>query len=195
MHHSGRGSPYGSSEYVAPLERFGFVRSMSHKGNCWDNAVAESFFSTLEHECIQGRVSVDIDHVRAVLADYLGDFYNPGPLAVRVRCLGSRCSSAKRSLGRPALARAEMLSGVGLGPHQIDEIQGTITPLGMLHPFSLISIYANQLVCTTGGRRADTFTSGEFADTLAREGIAGALGMRAFLCAVAQLRAIADVSK
>jgi transposase InsO family protein len=77
MHHSDRGSPYGSSEYVAALERFGFVRSMSRKGNCWDNAVAESFFSTLEHECIQGRVFVDIDHARAVLADYLFDFYNP----------------------------------------------------------------------------------------------------------------------
>lgn len=77
MHHSDRGSPYGSSEYVAALERFGFVRSMSRKGNCWDNAVAESFFSTLEHECIQGRVFVDIDHAHAVLADYLGNFYNP----------------------------------------------------------------------------------------------------------------------
>ena len=50
---------------------------MSRKGNCWDNAVAESFFSTLEHECIQGRVFVDADHARAVVADYLGDFYNP----------------------------------------------------------------------------------------------------------------------
>lgn len=77
MHHSDRGSPYGSSDYVAALERFGFVRSMSRKGNCWDNAVAESFFSTLEHECIQGRVFVDIEHARGVLADYLGDFYNP----------------------------------------------------------------------------------------------------------------------
>lgn len=77
MHHSDRGSPYGSSEYVTTLDRLGFVRSMSRKGNCWDNAVAESFFSTLEHECIQGRVFVDSDHARTVLADYLVDFYNP----------------------------------------------------------------------------------------------------------------------
>ena len=77
LHHSDRGSPYGSTEYVAELDRLGFVRSMSRKGNCWDNAVAESFFSTLEHECIQGRILADIQHARSVLIDYLDDFYNP----------------------------------------------------------------------------------------------------------------------
>jgi transposase InsO family protein len=77
LHHSDRGSPYGSSDYVAELDRHGIVRSMSRKGNCWDNAPAESFFSTLEYECIQGRVFADIEHARRVLADYLDDFYNP----------------------------------------------------------------------------------------------------------------------
>src|SRR5690606_31147762 len=38
MHHSDRGSPYGSDDYVAELDRLGFVRSMSRKGTCWDNA-------------------------------------------------------------------------------------------------------------------------------------------------------------
>lgn len=77
LHHSDRGSPYGSSGYVTELDRHGFVRSMSRKGNCWDNAVAESFFSTLEYECIQGRVFADIEHARAVLVGYIDDFYNP----------------------------------------------------------------------------------------------------------------------
>lgn len=77
MHHSDRGCPYGSDDYVAELARLGFVRSMSRKGNCWDNAVAESFFSTLEHESIQGRVFADIEHARSVLADYFDNFYNP----------------------------------------------------------------------------------------------------------------------
>ncbi len=49
---------------------------MSRKGNCWDNAVAESFFSTLEHECIQGRVFSDLEHARSVFTDYF-DNYNP----------------------------------------------------------------------------------------------------------------------
>jgi len=77
LHHSDRGSPYGSHRYVAALGQHGFIRSMSRKGNCWDNAVAESFFSTLEHECIQGCVFADIEHARQVLADYIDDFYNP----------------------------------------------------------------------------------------------------------------------
>src|SRR5690606_25809751 len=77
LHHSDRGSPYGSSDYVAELDRYGIVRSMSRKGNCWDNAPAESFFSTLEYECIQGRVFADLEHARGVIADYLDDFYNP----------------------------------------------------------------------------------------------------------------------
>ena len=77
LHHSDRGSPYGSRDYVRELDDFGFVRSMSRKGNCWDNAVAESFFSTLEFECVKGRVFTDLKHARSVLADYLDAFYNP----------------------------------------------------------------------------------------------------------------------
>jgi len=77
LHHSDRGSPYGSGSYIAELAQHGFVRSMSRKGNCWDNAVAESFFSTLEHECIQGRVFADLEHARSVIADYVDGFYNP----------------------------------------------------------------------------------------------------------------------
>jgi putative transposase len=77
LHHSDRGSPYGSKGYIADLDQYGFVRSMSRKGNCWDNAPAESFFSTLEYECIQGRVFADLEHARGVIADYIDDFYNP----------------------------------------------------------------------------------------------------------------------
>ncbi len=62
------------NDSVAELDRLGFVRSMSRKGNCRDNAVAESFFSTLEHECIQGRVFSDLEHARSVFTDY---FDNP----------------------------------------------------------------------------------------------------------------------
>ena len=56
VHHSDRGSPYASAEYRAELTRFGIVASMSRKGDCWDNAVAESFFSTLKTELGADRI-------------------------------------------------------------------------------------------------------------------------------------------
>jgi transposase InsO family protein len=46
VHHSDRGSPYASGDYRRALEARGIVASMSRKGDCWDNAVAESFFAT-----------------------------------------------------------------------------------------------------------------------------------------------------
>ena len=77
IHHSDRGSPYGSDEYVNALESRGFVRSMSRKGDCWDNAVAESFFASLEHECVQGRTFADLHDTTRVVSGYIDDFYNP----------------------------------------------------------------------------------------------------------------------
>ena len=47
VHHSDRGSPYASEEYRTALATAGMVASMSRTGDCWDNAVAESFFATL----------------------------------------------------------------------------------------------------------------------------------------------------
>src|SRR5437773_1601868 len=52
LHHSDRGSQYACGEYRALLAAHGLVASMSKKGDCWDNAVAESFFATLETEVI-----------------------------------------------------------------------------------------------------------------------------------------------
>ncbi len=52
IHHTDRGSQYASHEYRAVLAAHGLVQSMSGKGDCWDNAVAESFFATLEHELL-----------------------------------------------------------------------------------------------------------------------------------------------
>lgn len=77
IHHSDRGSPYGSDDYVAALKRIGAVQSMSRKGDCWDNAVAESFFATIEHECLRGSVPWNITHATRVIKAYIDDFYNP----------------------------------------------------------------------------------------------------------------------
>ena len=49
-HHSDRGVQYASAEYRQLLSAHGIVGSMSRRGNCWDNAVAESFFSRLKTE-------------------------------------------------------------------------------------------------------------------------------------------------
>src|SRR4030095_2891979 len=52
LHHSDRGSQYASGDYQQVLARHGVVCSMSRRGNCWDNAVAESFFATLKVELV-----------------------------------------------------------------------------------------------------------------------------------------------
>jgi putative transposase len=76
LHHSDRGSPYGSRDYIKALEAIGAVRSMSRTGDCWDNAVSESFFSTLEYECVQGQVFADTSHATHVVGSYIDSFYN-----------------------------------------------------------------------------------------------------------------------
>jgi len=50
IHHSDRGSPYASDDYRQSLDQAGAIASMSRKGDCWDNAVAESLFATIKNE-------------------------------------------------------------------------------------------------------------------------------------------------
>ncbi|MDF2932768.1 MAG: Transposase family [Chryseobacterium sp.] len=52
--HSDRGVQYASRKFTNTLEFYGITRSMSRKGNCWDNSVAESFFKSLKTELIYG---------------------------------------------------------------------------------------------------------------------------------------------
>lgn len=76
IHHSDRGSPYGSDDYINRLDTFGMLRSMSRKGDCWDNAVAESFFSSLEFECRGLHDFANLDDAQYVIGDYIDGFYN-----------------------------------------------------------------------------------------------------------------------
>ena len=78
LHHSDRGSQYTSDDYQAALAGFGATPSMSRKGNCWDNAVAESFFGTLEQELVLQQEEVWDNEVAARIAvgDYIHGFYN-----------------------------------------------------------------------------------------------------------------------
>jgi putative transposase len=76
VHHSDRGSQYASSSYRSALDEFRIVCSMSRKGNCWDNAVCESFFSTIKHELIHRKTWNTRDAVTLAIAEYIECFYN-----------------------------------------------------------------------------------------------------------------------
>ena len=76
LHHSDRGCQYTSAAYQATLRSLGISVSMSRKGNCWDNAVAESFFSTLKSELIHRRTWRDAYDVRQAVFEYVEVFYN-----------------------------------------------------------------------------------------------------------------------
>lgn len=75
LHHSDRGSQYASAAYQKALADQGITCSMSRRGDCWDNAVVESFFGTLKTELIDQRAWPTKRHARAAVADYL-NFYN-----------------------------------------------------------------------------------------------------------------------
>jgi transposase InsO family protein len=76
MHHSDRGVQYASGDYQEILRAQGITCSMSRKGDCWDNAVAESFFATLEWELIEGSDWHTHEEARRALFDYIEVWYN-----------------------------------------------------------------------------------------------------------------------
>jgi putative transposase len=76
IHHSDRGVQYACSEYQEVLCKNGFQCSMSRKGDCWDNAAMESFFSTLKKELIHRKKFSTRDEARKVIFEYIEVFYN-----------------------------------------------------------------------------------------------------------------------
>jgi transposase InsO family protein len=74
--HSDRGSQYASLGFRKLLAKHGIVQSMSRKGNCWDNAVAESFFSTIKRDSLNQEVWSSVGRLRFVVFDYIEIFYN-----------------------------------------------------------------------------------------------------------------------
>jgi transposase InsO family protein len=72
-----RGCQYASDVYRAELDARGIVCSMSRVGDCWDNAVAESFFATLKTERIHRRPWPTKSEARSAVHDYIGAFFNP----------------------------------------------------------------------------------------------------------------------
>jgi len=76
IHHTDQGRLYASTIYTQLLSRFGMVRSMSRKGNCYDNAVVESFFSSLKNEVVHHQDFQTRDQARTAIFDYIELFYN-----------------------------------------------------------------------------------------------------------------------
>lgn len=76
IHHTDQGIQYTSRDYQAILKAHHMIPSMSRKGNCHDNAVAESFFSHLKNELIYHRDFADRDEARSAIFDYIEIFYN-----------------------------------------------------------------------------------------------------------------------
>ena len=76
LHHTDRGSIYAADEYVEKLAAHHLIPSMSRKGNCYDNAVAESFFSTLKNELVVGDIFESREQARSEIFDYIESFYN-----------------------------------------------------------------------------------------------------------------------
>jgi putative transposase len=74
LHHSDQGSTYASEDYQAVLEAHGITCSMSRRGNCYDNAVMEAFFSTVKNEV--GEWYESHGDAKAKLFDYIEVFYN-----------------------------------------------------------------------------------------------------------------------
>ena len=76
VHHADRGVQYAAHGYRTRLRRHGMVCSMSRKGDCWDNAVAESFFATLRAELVDHERYPTREAATKSIGDYIDNFYN-----------------------------------------------------------------------------------------------------------------------
>ena len=76
IHHSDRGIQYACAEYRRELQRHGLVASMSRKGNCYDNAAMEAFWSTLKREALEQSDRWSSDRVRRELFEFIESDYN-----------------------------------------------------------------------------------------------------------------------
>ncbi len=76
IHHSDRGAQYTSDDYRSELDRNGIECSMSRRGNCYDNAIVESFFGVMKRERVNFSRYLTRDEARADIFDYIECFYN-----------------------------------------------------------------------------------------------------------------------
>lgn len=76
VHHSDRGLQYACAEYVAILEKYGMIPSMSRPANPYDNASCESFIKTLKREEIYAHQYEDMEHLRRNIEEFIEQYYN-----------------------------------------------------------------------------------------------------------------------
>lgn len=76
MIHSDQGIQYASSEFRSLLKAFNVVQSMSRKGDCWDNSIAESFFATIKRELIDRQPWISKAQAKAAITEWIECFYN-----------------------------------------------------------------------------------------------------------------------
>lgn len=76
IHHSDRGSQYASHDFIDQLQKHGIQQSMSRKGNCYDNAVVESFFATLKTEEVDRNLYQTYQQAITSIYSYIEGFYN-----------------------------------------------------------------------------------------------------------------------
>jgi len=100
--HTDRGSQYVADHYLELLHHHGIVPSMSRKGNCWDNAVAESFFHTLKTECVYLETFETRDQAQDTIFDYRPRSWDRPPLMSGV--IGSYGQSIR--IIRPSINQA-----------------------------------------------------------------------------------------
>ena len=74
--HSDRGIQYANKKFANTIESYEVIRSMSRKGNCWDNAVAESFFKSLKTELIYGNKLITKQQMELEIFEYIEIWYN-----------------------------------------------------------------------------------------------------------------------
>jgi hypothetical protein len=107
IHHGDRGVHYACGDYRKMLDARGITSSMSRKGDCWDNAVAESFFATLFFELERDARWYDVDDVDRDLVAYIDHFYNPTTrhhtIAISAPLTSSAASVKKRMRRNPGV--------------------------------------------------------------------------------------------
>jgi transposase InsO family protein len=88
IHHSDRGSTYTATDYRDSLKKHGIICSMSRKGDCWDNGVAENFFATLKKELVHRRQFRTRKEAALAIFEYVEVFYN----RIRLHSSNGYCS-------------------------------------------------------------------------------------------------------
>jgi putative transposase len=76
IHHTDRGATYTAHAYRKRLKDLGIRQSMSRRGDCWDNAPAESLNGTVKREALADFIPFDVSHVHAIISDYIDSYYN-----------------------------------------------------------------------------------------------------------------------